>query len=54
MIRAEIGEGRIVGATTQHPPLSLDATNAEGNRQLLWAIESEHRLRTELRNAGLA
>ena len=53
MVRAENGQGRIVGATTQHPPLPLDPTDIERNRQLLRAIEHEHRLRTELRNAGL-
>lgn len=54
VVRAENGQGRIVVATTQHPPLPLDPTNAERNRQVLRAIEHEHRLRTELRNAGLA
>ncbi|KAF5363649.1 hypothetical protein D9756_000493 [Leucocoprinus leucothites] len=53
VVRAEQGEGRIVGATTQHPLLPLDPDNPEGNRILLQAIENEHRLRTELRNAGL-
>lgn len=54
VVRAENGQGRIVVATTQHPPLPLDPTNVERNRQVLRAIEHEHRLRTELRNAGLA
>jgi len=54
MVRAENGQGSIVGATTQHPPLPLDPTDAKRNCQLLRAIEHEHRLRTKLRNVGLA